>query len=146
MINHPTSNLFAFQCINRSEFVGHAIYCEVFDIRELSSSISTACFRLVTIIFFENPHNHNLWRIEQSCRWFFCTFFVSLAQRRRLPKLPEVENQSDVVNVTVRLFDNQAGPLYLETYATSESSSDKIPQKLCDKIQKDYRMHNVVLF
>ena len=76
----------------------------------------------------------------------FLHFFRVASSTKTLPKLPEVENQSDVVNITVRLFYNQAGPLYLETYATSESSSDKIPQKLCDKIQKDYRMHNAVLF
>ena len=76
----------------------------------------------------------------------FLHFFRVVSSTKTLQKLPEVENQSDVVNITVRLFDNQAGPLYLETYATSESSSDKIPQKLCDKIQKDYRMHNAVLF
>ena len=187
MVNHRTSNLFAFQCINRCEFVGHAIYREVFDIRELSSRTSTACFRSAAVIFFENPHNHHLWRIEQSCRWFFCTFSVSLAQRRRYRNCPEVENQSDMLSTLlfvssitsqsssispltkgwrskrqlfyplrwlIYVFNTklpailshrrsttvplETSPLllYLETYATSESTSDKISQKSCDKYRK----------
>lgn len=134
LVNRPTSNWFAFQCITRSEFVGHAIYCEAFDIRKLSSSTSTACFRSAAFIFFENPHNHRLCRIEQSCRWFF---FCVACSAKTLPKLSWswkskrfCRHNYSSLPLSLRLP--------LETYATSESTSGKISQKLFDQMQKDF--------
>ena len=67
----------------------------------------------------------------------FLHFFRVASSAKTLPKLPwSWKSKWYVVNITVRLFDNQSIFLYLETYATSESTSDKISQKSCDKYRK----------
>ena len=67
----------------------------------------------------------------------FLHFFRVASSAKTLSKLPwSWKSKWYVVNITVRLFDNQSIFLYLETYATSESTSDKISQKSCDKYRK----------